>query len=434
MNERSSSPLARWFIGGLLVLGGGLVGAGFLMRLPLGNPAGNAVFFSQFLFWIGSTTGAFMLIGALRLVRAEWRRAWTRPAELLGAVGLVICLFWPVLLSRRTAFLNRIDISPHAFWPAFVPEWGLWVEGIAVMGVLGMGLYVLFQSMVLEREWLPSWIEGSSEKLTEVLKHIESEDHDHTDPRSKLKRSTVLFLIVLSITLTLLGWGYGMNLVPGWSPTIFGAYYLATSIQAGAALLLIAGLTFRVVFGLEDIVTKHHVDQLGKLMVALALFWFYFRFAEFLTVWYGEIPEEIHVFTSQTVGVYPFLFWFQVGANFLVPLVYFSFPRLRRCLSGVFVLSLAILAGSSMERWMMFGAVHINGQSVLIGSGVSAGWITSLVFPGVLLIVIGLALLMVPPVARWEWEDGEWMRGRRTVGQDIKATYSLLDPEEVPRD
>ena len=54
--------------------------------------------------------------------------------------------------------------------------------------------------------------------------------------------------------------------------------------------------------GLELYLTKHHFNNLAKLLLLMSLLWFYFTFAEYLTVWYGNEPNEMAVFGARTRG------------------------------------------------------------------------------------------------------------------------------------
>ena len=47
--------------------------------------------------------------------------------------------------------------------------------------------------------------------------------------------------------------------------------------------------------------TRLQYDSLGKFMVGIALIWTYFRICDFLTAWYGHIPEEWMLQQSRTV-------------------------------------------------------------------------------------------------------------------------------------
>jgi len=45
---------------------------------------------------------------------------------------------------------------------------------------------------------------------------------------------------------------------------------------------------------LKQVVAPLHFQDLGKLLLALVMLWAYFAFSQFLIIWSGNLPEEIH--------------------------------------------------------------------------------------------------------------------------------------------
>jgi hypothetical protein len=66
-----------------------------------------------------------------------------------------------------------------------------------------------------------------------------------------------------------------------------------------ASLMIFSGLVrfWRNKLGAEDLITETHFHDIGKLCFAFTAFWGYITFAQFLVIWYGNVPEETHFFT-----------------------------------------------------------------------------------------------------------------------------------------
>jgi hypothetical protein len=56
--------------------------------------------------------------------------------------------------------------------------------------------------------------------------------------------------------------------------------------------------------GASDIITDSHYHDVGKLCFAFSAFWGYLTFAQFLVIWYGNMPEETHFFTLRLTGAW----------------------------------------------------------------------------------------------------------------------------------
>src|SRR5690606_40277602 len=56
--------------------------------------------------------------------------------------------------------------------------------------------------------------------------------------------------------------------------------------------------------GSLQLVTKEHMHDLGKFMFAFSIFWTYLWFAQFMLIWYSNIPEETAYFKMRAQGPY----------------------------------------------------------------------------------------------------------------------------------
>jgi hypothetical protein len=112
-----------------------------------------------------------------------------------------------------------------------------------------------------------------------------------------------------------------MSLTPHWFSTIFGfltvvSQGLSTFAFAIAALMLLGGEA-----PLAGAVTRKHMHDLGKLMLAFVMLWAYMSFSQLLIIWSGNLPEEIPWYTNRLNGS-----WINVGAFLL--LFHFVIPFL----------------------------------------------------------------------------------------------------------
>jgi hypothetical protein len=68
-----------------------------------------------------------------------------------------------------------------------------------------------------------------------------------------------------------------------------------------------------------DLVTINHFWDLGKLCFAFTAFFGYISFAQYLVVWYGNLPEETHFYNLRLSGV-----WKPV--TLMIPVLAFALP------------------------------------------------------------------------------------------------------------
>ncbi len=64
-----------------------------------------------------------------------------------------------------------------------------------------------------------------------------------------------------------------------------------------AVLVLLAGKP-----PLAGLITKRHLHDLGKLMLALTMLWAYLSFSQLILIWSGNLPEEITYYINRLNG------------------------------------------------------------------------------------------------------------------------------------
>ena len=61
---------------------------------------------------------------------------------------------------------------------------------------------------------------------------------------------------------------FATSQLPGWHTTIFPPYFVAGAIFGGFAMVLVLAIPGREFFGLKDIITLRHIDNMCKIMLA----------------------------------------------------------------------------------------------------------------------------------------------------------------------
>ncbi|HZZ42988.1 MAG TPA: hypothetical protein VFE58_08620 [Tepidisphaeraceae bacterium] len=98
--------------------------------------------------------------------------------------------------------------------------------------------------------------------------------------------------ILLLLTLTFGAFDLLMSVDPLWFSTIFGVYFFAGCLIAIFATLSLLGYWLQSKGLLRQSITVEHYHDLGKLLFAFCFFWGYIAFAQFMLLWYSNIPEE----------------------------------------------------------------------------------------------------------------------------------------------
>jgi molybdopterin-containing oxidoreductase family membrane subunit len=193
-----------------------------------------------------------------------------------------------------------------------------------------------------------------------------------------------------------------------WKSTIFGPYFVVGAIFSGIAALILAMAVLRRVLRLEAYLQPLHFDNLGKLLLTMSCLWFYFTFAEYLTVWYNNEPHELVVFWSKVSGRYAPLFWTMVVGCFVIPMIFLGIRRLRT-IPGVAVASITVVIGMWLERFLIIVPTLANPRLPFIRGGYTPRWVEVTITIGTFAYFALLYVLftkLFPIISMWELKEG----------------------------
>jgi hypothetical protein len=145
------------------------------------------------------------------------------------------------------------------------------------------------------------------------------QDRDR-DPRFNLRarRFAPLFMIIFGITITVVAFDWISSLAPKWYSDIFGVYVFAGTFLAGLAATTLALLYLRSRGRLADI-SPDHMYNLGAFLFAFTVFWSYIGFAQYLLMWYANMPEEVFWYKERLQGAWGPLLLALAVFHFFVP-------------------------------------------------------------------------------------------------------------------
>jgi len=131
---------------------------------------------------------------------------------------------------------------------------------------------------------------------------------------------SALFLVIFGYGSSVISWQLIMSIDTHWFSTLFGWYVFSGMWLEGMvyALMLIIYLKGK---GLLKEASSGHVHDMGKWVFALSFLWTYMFFAQFMLIWYADVPEEITYFQAR-INDYPVVYWITFFTNFAVPMLF----------------------------------------------------------------------------------------------------------------
>jgi hypothetical protein len=257
----------------------------------------NWILWFVFLLTIG--LGCLFMVALDHVVCARWSVPLRRVPEKLSGLALLmgpaslIALFSLRILYpwARAGSLANPAIAAKAVW-LNAPFFSLRV-------VLCLGLWVIAYRI---------FVIGSARQ-----------DRDR-DPRFNLRarRFAPLFMVLFGIAITVVAFDWISSLEPGWYSDVFGVYLFAGAFLSGLAATTLGILYLRRRGRLARI-GPDHLYNLGGFLFAFTVFWSYIGFAQYLLMWYANMPEEVFWYKERLQGACGGLLLALAVFHFLIP-------------------------------------------------------------------------------------------------------------------
>jgi Ni/Fe-hydrogenase subunit HybB-like protein len=375
-----------------------------------------AVYIASFIFWVGASHSGTFISGVLRLSKAEWRRPVTRIAELMTFISLMIAtLFVFYHLGRVWRFYYLIPYpNQRELWPNFRSP--LMWDATAVFTYATASTIYLYLPLIPDFALLRDRIDGWRKPLYRLLSlGWQGTQHQWLALETALRIITPLIVMVMVSVHSIVGWDFGVSLVPAWHSTIFAPYFVVGAVHSGVGLVAIGLYLIRKLYHLEDYIGREHFDKMGKLLLVTTLSLAYLYFAELLTIWYGNIPDHMWVVDALLSGPFAIPFWFMAACIYIVPLVTLTIPAFRHWPLGVMIIGVLINVGMYIERVLLLVPPLSYPRLPFNWGTYFPSWVEMTIIVGSLALAVllyVLAIKIVPVISVWEEKEGLIHGGR----------------------
>ena len=375
MNEtRRSNPAVLWVA--LAVGGVGVIHAY--------SGAGPERFWANWLLWFiflfTIALGSLFIVALEHLVNAKWsvpiRRIPERLATLLIPVvpiGLVALGAVPVLYpgARPEALQNKI-LAGKAFWLS-LPFFS--ARTMVCFALCLLGLVVLVRGSMKQ--------DATKDPAFNV----------------RARKFAPAFMAIFAVVITLVAFDWISGLTPEWYSDIFGVYLFAGAFLAGLGATSLSVLHLKRL-GRLDGVRDDHLYNLGGFMFAFTVFWSYIGFAQYMLMWYANLPEEVIYFRVRLEGAWHLVTLSLAFFHFVLPFFVLVTRDAKGDAGRLRIVALLMLGAHLLDLyWLIFPA---------LGSTPPLGW------PELSFAVFFLSFGLL------------WVRGAMQQGEDMPVGDPFL--------
>jgi len=352
--------------GTLAAIAGGAV---FLWALASGRAdrAWQAYHFN-FVFFIVVAQALVVFAATQKLAKGHWSGLMIRFAEAAVPFLFVALVLFAGLYLGRFHLFGWLRGAPR-------PDIGAWFTTKVFFVRNGLILALL--------AWL-SWRFVRRDLAPDIQELADGRPVD-PDPEEKgrIMRDAAIMTMAFAFGYSLLGFDFVMSLNHKWMSNLYGAFYFMGGFLGALGALAVLSLALRRAMGLQALISPRQLHDLGKLVFGFTVFWGYLMWAQFLVIWYGNIPEETYFVWYRLWGP-----WRPVGATvfilvFVVPFLGLLGVRPKKYPPTFLAFVSVSLVGLWLERYLEV-VPSING-----GAGPAIG-VPEI---GVTILYVGLFLL-----------------------------------------
>lgn len=312
----------------------------------------------NFLFWTCLSFGAVFVVAVLNMTDARWGRPMKRLAEAFGSyLPFAFLSFWILYLGREELFpWVRNPVQGKEAWlnvPFFFARNGF---GILLLSLLSLAM--VYYSLKSDLRW----------RRAQTAAGVGTGPASVYGEWRKQRILSPVIGIVYGFVATLIGFDLVMALDPRWYSTLFGGYFFIGSFYSGIAAVYLLSLIVCKAEGFREHLIPPVFHDMGKLLLTFCLFTGYLFYAQFLVIWYGNVPAETrYVILRVKLTPWEPLAWTILFIIFLGPFFILLGRRVKLHRVPMLLLSGAIMAGMWLERFIVVAPSLWHRQGLPLG-------------------------------------------------------------------
>ncbi|MGI9041445.1 MAG: hypothetical protein ACR2HK_10200 [Gemmatimonadales bacterium] len=357
--ERSLSGRYEVFLG----VGAGLFILGLILFIGAltGGAADRAwqLFHVNWIFFTGLAGGSVAFTAVQKITNAKWSGLIIRFAEAsvaflpVSLIGLVL-----IFTAGYAAVYGPMQVALHelphskAVWLSYEFMFARLGLGLAALTLVGWKL--IRADLVPDMHAVRSAAGPGRRNLFDRLsRRYDGTPQAAAEQEAHIRRLAPGYVVLYALVFTLVAFDGIMALQPHWFSNLLGGFFFMGSFLGAHMLLALMMMYGAPHLGIADLVSPKQRHDLGKLCFGFTVFWAYLMWAQFLVIWYGNLPEETGFVFARLWGP-----WLPVGravflGMFIIP--FFGLlgvaPKKTRVTLGFFaVVSLVALW---LERYLL---------------------------------------------------------------------------------
>ncbi len=317
-------------------------------------PVGWGFAIVNFVWWIGIGHAGTLISAILLLLNQSWRNAINRFAEAMTLFAVMCAGMFPVLHTGRPWLAYWLFPYPNTMdlWPQFRSPL-LW-DVFAVSTYFTISAVFWYVGLIPDLATLRDTSKKRWQQITFGMLAMGwrgSARHWQRYEKASLLLAGLATPLVVSVH-TVVSFDFAVSMLPGWHTTIFPPYFVAGAIYSGFAMVLSLMIPLRHFYGLQDVITMRHLNNMAKVTLATGLIVGYGYIMEaFFGYFSADVYEKFMIWNRMT-GPYAMFYWTLILCNVITP-QFLWFKRIRTNVFVLWCLSIVVNIGMWLERFVI---------------------------------------------------------------------------------
>ncbi len=337
----------------------------------------------NWLFFASVSQAGVIFVAVQRVTTARWSRPIVRLLE--GYVAFLPVAFLLLVLI----LMGGKHIFPWYTHPAPVAEKRFFLgTGFFVTRELGMffiltalSVWYIYKCVRLDVAALPgdsgaAWAKGIRDRMRRGFGEERREIHSTHSMQGTL---AVVLCLLFNFFYIVHSWDLSMSLDLFFQSTMYGWWFYMGAWVAAIMSWSMLVMWWRKHLAADEYITEHHFHDLGKLGFAFTAFWGYLTFAQYLVVWYGNLPEETHWFHLRLEQPWEYATLAIVFLAFVIPFFGLLSRAAKVYLPTFFLFALCSVVGIWLLRYIeVYPSLHYHESNAPFGLweiGVTLGFL-----------------------------------------------------------
>jgi len=386
-------------LGIFLLLGSG--GFLYFIYLAAGSRPEKAwlIYLVNFLLFTALSLGGLIFSAIMRFTKAQWCRNLSGVAESFAA-------FFPLsFLMFLLLFIGRDHIFPWIGEDLHGKEIWLNVPFLFTRDLIGfLILYLLGFGYLYHSLWFRLRRNGRETALKRILFGRWKADADAEKMKQRATYLAGWFMFAFALILSLIGFDLVMSMDAHWFSTLFGAYTFIKAIFSGFGALIVLAAILHLSSSNSFSLAPKQFRDLSSLFFGFSIVWGDFFYAQFLVIWYGNIPEETSYIIERTM-TQPWspIAWAVFIICFIMTFVLLLNGKIKETPQIMIVIGSLVIIGFWLEHFLLLAPNYLHS---VVGFPVEVNDVAiSLGFLGVFVVSIIVYFKQFPELL--ESEAGE---------------------------